>query len=73
MNPALANFMLARTPESILHPHTMADNTFTLNTGAKIPAVGLGTWQSEPGKVKAAVAHALKVGYRHIDGEISAS
>lgn len=46
MNPQLANFMLARTPEHILHPKTMADNTFTLNTGAKIPAVGLGTWQS---------------------------
>ncbi|RZR96765.1 hypothetical protein BHM03_00025828 [Ensete ventricosum] len=34
---------------------------FTLNTGAKIPSVGLGTWQSEPGLVGAAVIAAVKV------------
>jgi len=59
--------MLARTPEHIKHPEAMTEQTFTLNTGAKIPAVGLGTWQSDPGQVKDAVAHALKVGYKHID------
>ena len=38
-----------------------------LNTGASIPALGLGTWQADPGEVKKAVAHALKAGYTHID------
>ncbi|GAA6027136.1 hypothetical protein JCM8097_002421 [Rhodosporidiobolus ruineniae] len=33
-----------------------------------IPAVGLGTWQSQPGEVEHAVEAALKAGYRHIDG-----
>lgn len=59
--------MLRSTPNNIKHPAVMTDQTFTLNTGAKIPALALGTWQSEPGQVKDAVAHALKVGYKHID------
>jgi len=41
--------------------------TFDLPSGQKIPVIGLGTWQSAPGEVRAAVAHALKSGYRHLD------
>ncbi|KAJ3712709.1 Aldo/keto reductase [Lentinula raphanica] len=39
-----------------------------LNNGIEIPSIGLGTWQSSPEEVNAAVAYALKeAGYRHVD------
>ncbi|KAF0921235.1 hypothetical protein E2562_039369 [Oryza meyeriana var. granulata] len=39
---------------------------FVLNTGAKIPSVGLGSWQSDHSVVGDAV-YAVTAGYRHID------
>ncbi|XP_051131958.1 NADPH-dependent aldo-keto reductase, chloroplastic-like isoform X2 [Andrographis paniculata] len=40
---------------------------FKLNTGARIPSVGLGTYQAAPGEVGEAITAAIKAGYRHID------
>ncbi|CAK9143889.1 unnamed protein product [Ilex paraguariensis] len=40
---------------------------FLLNTGAKIPAIGLGTWQSGGDLCVDAIKTALLVGYRQID------
>ncbi|CCE82271.1 Piso0_001988 [Millerozyma farinosa CBS 7064] len=42
-------------------------DVFTLNTGAIIPAVGFGTWQSEDNQAYEAVKVALANGYKHID------
>src|SRR5215208_378434 len=38
-----------------------------LNNDVEIPALGLGVFQSPPEETAAAVAAALRVGYRHID------
>ncbi len=40
---------------------------YQLANGDTIPALGLGTWKSEKGKVERAIKEALKIGYRHFD------
>lgn len=44
----------------------VSSTTIELNSGARIPRVGLGVWQSGGG-TKKAVAAALAAGYRHVD------
>ncbi|PCH03341.1 Aldo/keto reductase [Penicillium occitanis (nom. inval.)] len=51
----------------------LAEKRYKLNTGAEIPALGFGTWQSSPEETQRAVYHAIKVGYRHIDTALAYS
>jgi diketogulonate reductase-like aldo/keto reductase len=41
--------------------------TFTLNNGVEMPALGLGVFQTPPDETRNAVRAALDAGYRHID------
>lgn len=41
--------------------------TLALNNGVTMPALGFGVFQTPPEETRAAVAEALRVGYRHID------
>ena len=45
----------------------MARNVAKLFTGAEMPLVGLGTWNSKPEEVEVAVKTCINAGYRHID------
>ncbi|MFI6774217.1 aldo/keto reductase [Nocardia sp. NPDC050412] len=45
----------------------MTKHKITLNNGAEMPIIGLGVFQTPPEETSAAVAEALRVGYRHID------
>lgn len=45
----------------------MEQKTITLNSGHKMPVLGLGVWRADPGVIHNAILEALKLGYRHFD------
>lgn len=45
----------------------LAQETFTLANGVKIPKLGLGTWMISQTDAEQAVKNAIALGYRHID------
>lgn len=39
----------------------------TLNSGFKMPIVGLGVWRMEKEGIRDLIINAIKIGYRHLD------
>ncbi|KAA0054047.1 NADP-dependent D-sorbitol-6-phosphate dehydrogenase-like [Cucumis melo var. makuwa] len=39
----------------------------TLNSGFKMPVIGLGVWRMEKQQVRDLIINAIKIGYRHFD------
>jgi len=50
-----------------MSPLALTDTITLKHTGAKIPQLGFGVWDSPRGKCTESCTNALKVGYRHID------
>lgn len=67
MDPREKEAATRRMAEAERAPPLNPDGTFTLNTGGRIPAVGLGTWLANEGESRAAVSTALEAGYRCLD------
>src|SRR5213079_943423 len=57
------------TTASIRRSTTMAHEvpSIALNSGAEMPSIGLGVFQTPPDETRSAVAAAVETGYRHID------
>jgi len=49
----------------------MLEESVTLNTGAKMPVLGFGTWQIKEEDAEEAVSNALSLRYRHIDTAVA--
>jgi diketogulonate reductase-like aldo/keto reductase len=59
---------LSAQEEHMTEVEEVSSATVALNTGGRIPQVGLGVWQSPRGQItQDAVQSALRVGYRHVD------
>ena len=43
--------------------------TLKFSNGDELPMLGLGTWKSAPGEVGAAIESAVRMGYRHEQGQ----
>ena len=52
---------------SVSEQQLVADESVELASGARMPLLGLGTWQARGSSAVDAVRRALEVGYRHID------